>query len=58
MSEALTSLLDSTGSPDEAVRGIVSSPALLDEVVAILPRLKEIAQAKAGTAGVKAVIGR
>lgn len=58
MSEALTSQLDSTGSPDAAVHAIISDPALLAEVRAALPALKAVAEQKAGTAGVKAVIGR
>lgn len=58
MSEALTSLLDSTGSPDEAMRGILADPALIAEARAILPALKQVAFAKAGTDGVRAVIGR
>jgi hypothetical protein len=58
LSEALTSLLDSTESPDAAVRGIIGNPALLAEVRSALPALKAVAEAKAGTDGVKAVIGR
>jgi hypothetical protein len=58
LSEALTSLLDSTGSPDEAVHAIIAAPELLGEARAALPALKAVAEAKAGTEGVKAVIGR
>jgi hypothetical protein len=58
LSEALTLLLDSTESPDAAVRGIIGSPGLLAEVRSALPALKAVAEAKAGTDGVKAVIGR
>lgn len=58
MSEALTSLLDSTESPDAAVRGIIGDAGLLAEARSALPALKAVAESKAGTDGVKAVIGR
>lgn len=58
LSEALISLLDSTGSPDAAVRQIIEAPELLAEARAALPALKAVAEHKAGTDGVKAVIGR
>jgi hypothetical protein len=58
MSEALTSLLDSTGSPEAVLGMILASPALVDEARALLPSLKHVATAKAGPEGVKAVIGR
>lgn len=58
MSEALISLLDSTGSPDDAARAIVRDETLLDEVKAVLPALQTVATAPAGTDGVKAVVGR
>lgn len=58
MTEALTSLLDSTESPDGAARQIAETPALLGEARAVVVQLGEVARAKAGTDGVKAVIGR
>lgn len=58
MSEALISLLDSTESPDAAVAAIASDPVLVEEVRQALPALKAVATAKAGEAGVKAVVGR
>lgn len=58
MSEALTSLLDSTGTPEAAVREIANTPALLAEARAALPALKAVAEDKAGPEGVKAVVGR
>jgi hypothetical protein len=58
MSEALTSLLDSVESPDDCARQIADAPGLLAEAKSALPALKAVAQAKAGTDGVKAVIGR
>jgi hypothetical protein len=58
MSEALTSLLDSAASPDAAARQIIDGPGLLDEARAALPALMDVATHKAGSDGVKAVIGR
>jgi hypothetical protein len=54
----LTALLDDAGSPDRAVSEIVNSPEILAEAKAVLPALKAVAEAKAGEAGVKAVIGK
>lgn len=58
LSPELTELLDASGSPDAAARRIVSSPELTAEARAALPALQAVATAKAGQAGVKAVIGR
>jgi hypothetical protein len=58
LSEALTSLLDSTVSPDEAAQRIANTPALVAEARDALSALQRVATAKAGPEGVKAVIGR
>lgn len=58
LSEALTSLLDSSLSPDAAVNQIAASPDLVAELRAALPALKAVASAKAGPQGVKAVVGK
>lgn len=58
MSEALTSLLDSTGNPDQAMHAIVANRSLIAEARQALPALERVATAKAGPDGVKAVIGR
>jgi hypothetical protein len=58
LSPALAELLDSDGSPDEAVRQIGAYMALREEARAALPALKAVAEWKAGTEGVKAVIGK
>jgi hypothetical protein len=58
LSPELTQLLDSAGSPDLAAREIIGCPALLDEVRQALPALRNVAFAKAGEDGVRAVIGR
>jgi len=58
MSAPLISRLDSTGSPEAAVREIAETPELLAEARAVLPALKAVAEAKAGPEGVKAVVGR
>lgn len=54
----LSSLLDSTGSPDDAVRGILASSDLIEEARAALPALRHVATAKAGVEGVRKVIAR
>lgn len=58
MSEALTLRLDSTGNTDDMVHLIATDPELLAEAKLALPALQHVATVKAGTAGVKAVIGR
>lgn len=58
MSEALTLRLDSTETLTDPSALIASDPELLGEVRAALPALKAVADAKAGTEGVKAVVGR
>lgn len=58
MSAELTSLLDSTESPDAAVRAILTTPGMIGEIRSVLPALKAMSQIPAGTDGVKAVIGR
>jgi hypothetical protein len=58
LSPALAELLDSDGSPDEAARKIGAYMALREEARAALPALKAVAEFKAGTEGVKAVIGK
>jgi hypothetical protein len=58
LSPELKALLDEPGSPDAAVVGIASLPALVEEAKRVLPALRAVAEAKAGREGVKAVIGR
>jgi hypothetical protein len=58
MSEALTLRLDSTATLTDAAELIASDPVLLAEVAAALPALKAVAELRAGTEGVKAVVGR
>jgi hypothetical protein len=59
LSEELSRLLDDTGSsPDARAREIANSPALLAEARSALRDLERVATAKAGPAGVMAVIGR
>lgn len=58
MSEALTLRLDSTASLSDPAELIASDPALLAEAEAALPALRAVAEAKAGTDGVKAVVGK
>jgi len=50
--------LDDGGSPDRAVREIASTPALIEETKALLPRLQHIATAKAGEDGVRRVLAK
>lgn len=58
LSEELTALLDSDGSPDRAARMIADTLPLRVEVERALPALQHAATAKAGEEGVKAVIGK
>lgn len=58
LGKALSELLDATGSPDQAAREIANTPALLAEAKAVLPALKTVATAKAGTDGVRKVIAK
>lgn len=58
LSEALTSLLDSAGSPDRAVAEILAQSVLVAEARQALPALQHVATAKAGREGVKAVVGK
>lgn len=58
LSQALTELLDSAGSPDQAANEIASYFAFREEARAALPALKAVAEHRAGEDGVKAVIGR
>ena len=54
----LSELLDDAGSPDQAARRIVDTPALIAEARAVLPALKAVATSKAGADGVRRVISK
>lgn len=58
MSEALTWLLDSAGSPDAAVASIAGDPELAQEARRVLPALRAVATTTAGAEGVRSVIGQ
>ena len=58
LSPELTALLDSDGSRDAILDRLTKRQDLLAEAEASLPGLKRVAMAKAGEAGVKAVIGK
>lgn len=58
LGQALSELLDATGSPDAAARAIADTPALIAEARSVLPALRDVATAKAGTDGVRKVIAK
>lgn len=58
LSQGLSELLDSAGSPDQAANEIARYMAFREEARAVLPALRAVAEHKAGEDGVRAVVGR